>query len=429
MTLEEMHIWFRQYAQQMGMQNVRAILPEQIDLLINTSISDIINQIIKENIGITNDRIITDNSKIGQINALKTLYSVKLIDLSPDNVGNKYMTFDRSDKYVGRITNNNENVDKDFDKFLYFVDASINYRKTKDNIGYTGLNKKTPYCKGKLLTPKDACSSDPNSQIGFIYDTGNDAIEINGVYDPITKDQYSDTFTIDISDANNIRLKLRNPRSDGYNYLGVQRLKGSLSDFVIIPTYRLTKDFEDGDETSDDGVLKNPFVVIQYRNSEYIKPLFTADSIVTNFFPIRLIEDSYLADTLNDFVLKNRLRSPIMVMYNMDEKVIFDIYIDEFKEHDTTEGVRYTLRNGLVPYQLRISYIAIPAKVEYKKDTGEENIECNLPEYLHIDILKHAVDLYRISISGNLQAAKQQEQSAQQENMRNNYRNEGNKQQ
>mgnify|MGYP006955536998 CR=1 FL=1 len=29
-----MHVMFRQYAQQMGMQNVRAILPEQIDLLI-----------------------------------------------------------------------------------------------------------------------------------------------------------------------------------------------------------------------------------------------------------------------------------------------------------------------------------------------------------------------------------------------------------
>ena len=27
MNAAEMHIWFRQYAQQMGLQNVRAILP------------------------------------------------------------------------------------------------------------------------------------------------------------------------------------------------------------------------------------------------------------------------------------------------------------------------------------------------------------------------------------------------------------------
>ena len=75
-----MHVWFRQYAQQMGLQNVRAILPEQIDLVINTSITDIVNQIITQNIGATNDRIITDNSKIGQINALRSLYKVLLID-------------------------------------------------------------------------------------------------------------------------------------------------------------------------------------------------------------------------------------------------------------------------------------------------------------------------------------------------------------
>ena len=47
---------------------------------------------------------------------------------------------------------------------------------------------------------------------------------------------------------------------------------------------------------------------------------------------------------------------------------------------------------------------------------------------MHVDILKHAVDLYRIAISGSLHGAKQQEQAAQQENMRNNYRNDGNKQ-
>ena len=54
MNTSEMHVMFRQYAQQMGMQNVRAILPEQIDLLLNTSQMDMVNQIIKENIGNTN---------------------------------------------------------------------------------------------------------------------------------------------------------------------------------------------------------------------------------------------------------------------------------------------------------------------------------------------------------------------------------------
>ena len=71
-----MHQMFRQYAQQMGMQNVRAIMPEQIDLIINNSISDTINQVITQNIGITNDRVISDASKLNQVNALKSLYKV-----------------------------------------------------------------------------------------------------------------------------------------------------------------------------------------------------------------------------------------------------------------------------------------------------------------------------------------------------------------
>ena len=57
MDISEMHKMFRQYAQQMGMQNVKAILPEQIDLLINNSISDTINQVITQNIGIISNNL------------------------------------------------------------------------------------------------------------------------------------------------------------------------------------------------------------------------------------------------------------------------------------------------------------------------------------------------------------------------------------
>ena len=45
---------------------------------------------------------------------------------------------------------------------------------------------------------------------------------------------------------------------------------------------------------------------------------------------------------------------------------------------------------------------------------------------MHVDIVKHAVDLYRVAVSGSMMAAQAQEQNARQENMRNNYRNEGN---
>lgn len=270
-----MHIMFRQYAQQMGMQNVRAILPEQIDLLINTSITDTINQLIKENIGITNDRVITDTSKVGQINALRSLYKVNEVTATPSDAPTSDKPFTSgAETYIKRITAPlnllSANGQSEFN-YLFLVDLSINY-------------------------------------------TGN----------------------------NDIR---------------------------------------------------------------------------TNYFPIRLIDDIYLADTLNDFVLAPRVRTPIAVIYNNK----LDIYIDTLKEGE--------LPQGLEPYKLRVSYIDKPAKVAFLQDVGGTNVNCDLPEYMHVDIVKHAVDLYHIAISGSMMAAQAQEQNARQENVRNNYRNEGNAQQ
>jgi len=268
MTITEMHVWFRQYAQQMGMQNVRAILPEQIDLLINTSITDTINQIITQNIGVTNDRVITDNSKIGQINALRSLYKVCEVIADPDN-GDEPFSKGNIDT-IYNITANINSIDaepgKGFD-YLYLVDLALNYK--------TQANK------------------------------------------------------------------------------------------------------------------------------------------ITNYFPVRLIDDAFLADTLNDFILKPRVRTPIAVIYNGT----IHLYINDI--------INDKLPQNLTPNNLRISYIGKPAKVAYLADVGGNNVDCDLPEYMHVDILKHAVDLYRISVSGALSTAQSNAQAQQQENVRNNYRNDG----
>ena len=269
MTIAEMHVWFRQYAQQMGMQNVRAILPEQIDLLINTSITDTINQIITQNIGVTNDRVITDNSKIGQINALRSLYKVIEVIADPDN-GDEPFNKGNIDTIYNIIANFRDidgEIPGQLFEYLYLVDLAINYK--------TSTNK------------------------------------------------------------------------------------------------------------------------------------------ITNYFPVRLIDDAFLADTLNDFILKPRVRTPIAVIYN--NKI--QLYINDI--------VNTGLPQNLTPNVLRISYIGKPAKVAYLSDVGGTNVDCDLPEYMHVDILKHAVDLYRISISGALSGAQSQQQAQQQENVRNNYHNDG----
>lgn len=295
MNIAEMHVWFRQYAQQMGMQNVRAILPEQIDVLINTSISDIVNQLVRENVGLRNDRVITDNVKLNQINALRSLYKVSELPMSSSD---PFMEFYMKDILTGKMSNKyyNQNSEQIEDvsttlapDYLYIVDFSLNYKKT--TTGYNGGHAGT--------APAD-------------------------------------------------------------------------------PTGR--------------------------------------EQLVTNFFPVRIIDDAYLADTLNDSILKNRIRTPIIVTYNNGT---FDLYIEEFKTRVVNQVTYYTLDNNLVPYLLRMSYIAKPNKVKYATDIGGTNVDCDLPESMHVDILKHAVDLYNVSIQGGLYNAQQNQQAQQREITRN----------
>ena len=275
MTISEMHVWFRQYAQQMGMQNVRAILPEQIDNLINTSTLDTVDEVINRNIGTTNDRIITDNAKIANINALRTLYKVKTIIIKDG--GN--LTDYKNNPY----TFNSTELD---DTPLYFVDFAIKY----------------------------------------------------------------------------------------------------------------------GDRPFDEE-NKND---IQY----------------TRWFPIRIIDDSYLADILNDWVLAPRLRTPAMVIYADDTigNSKFELYTGENEE----TSVKSIAANKWLG-QIRCSYIKKPRQVAYLSDVGGINVDSDLPEQLQIPMLKHAVDLYRVSIQGSLYANQQNAQQNQQEIARNNARpdNEG----
>lgn len=308
MELKEMHVWFRQYAQQMGMQHTRAILPEQIDLCINTSISDITNQIVKEHVLVTNDRVLTDNSKLGQINALSTLYTVEEIQLcTPSTSQDIIFAFKSNDKYDGKISAKfiASQTSQAFPiKFLHLLNFDIKYAQVVDNLGYVG------------------------------------------------------------------------------NFSGENDIDDDLPKI---------------DETK-----------------------------TTRYFPVRIIDDMFLADTLNDYILKNRFRSPIATINRLG----IDIYIEEFNEveakettdFDYTDGVRYVLKNKFIPYKLRVSYIKAPNKVKLNSDLDPlaKDEECDIPEYLQIDVLKHAVDLYRIAVSGALQASQQQAQNQQQENIRNN---------
>ncbi len=282
MDISEMHKMFRQYAQQMGMQNVRAILPEQIDLLINNSISDTINQVITQNIGITNDRVISDASKLNQVNALKSLYKVWKGSIAEATVKGKEKTnyiisFQlplNNFKAAGSYTD--DNVSSTAISFLYAVDLSINYKKT---------------------------------------------------------------------------------------------------DFV------------------------------------------------TNVFPVRIVDDQFVADVVNDFVLAPKMRSPVASIHDN----LIELYIDKADAKPEDEQP-FTFK-GVSINELRFSYIAKPAIVRFAEDVDGTNVDCDLPEYMHVDIIKHAVELYQLAKSGSLAAAQQAQQNQQREQVANNYRDDGNQRQ
>ena len=277
-----MHKMFRQYAQQMGMQNVRAILPEQIDLLINNSISDTINQVITQNIGITNDRVISDASKLNQVNALKSLYKVWKGSISAATVKGK-------------------------EKTNYIISFQLPLNNFKTNGNYTDDNVSS-------------------TAISFLY-------------------------AVDLS--------------------------------------------------------------INYKKTDF----------VSNVFPVRIVDDQFVADVVNDFVLAPKMRSPVASIHDN----LIELYIDKADEKpSSSQPFKF---NGVSINELRFSYIAKPAIVKFAEDVDGTNVDCDLPEYMHVDIIKHAVELYQLAKSGSLAAAQQAQQNQQREQIANNYREDGNQRQ
>ena len=282
MDISEMHQMFRQYAQQMGMQNVRAILPEQIDLLINNSISDTINQVITQNIGISNDRVISDASKLNQVNALKSLYKVWKGSIADVTIKGK-------------------------EKTSYIISFQLPLNNFKTTGTYT--------------------------------DDGNSSTAISFLY------------MVDLS--------------------------------------------------------------INYKKSDF----------VTNVFPVRIIDDQFVADVINDFVLAPTMRSPVASIHDS----LIELYIDK-ADAKPEDRQPFTFK-GVSINELRLSYIAKPAVVRFAEDVDGTNVNCDLPEYMHVDIVKHAVELYQLAKSGSLAAAQQTQQNQQREQVANNYREDGNQRQ
>ena len=356
MNIAEMHVWFRQYAQQMGMQNVRAILPEQIDNLINTATLDTVDEVINRNVGTTNDRVITDNAKLASVNALRTLYRVNTVKISSSIV-----TFYANTPIV---------LDKDtLPEALYFVDFAINYT-----------------------------SFDTSSDIASITNKKNGLVN------------YPNTSAYKTSDWLDIEDNVLN---------GIEEFNTVLQ--TIFNKYNIGGDSYKISDPSSKNTFETVSIPKIISSTKYVVNTLM-DLGKTRWFPVRIVDNAYLADILNDWVLAPRLRTPVLVLYGEDNTESDAQVSSTYGELYLGENDSATMKSvagKLYINTIRCSYIKTPAKVRYATDLNGTNVDSDLPEQLQIPMLKHAVDLYRASINGGMLAQQGQDQNQQREIARN----------
>lgn len=81
MNIQEMHQYFRVYGEQMGLELIRNILPEEIDIYLNTAINEKVREALSTSANIQyNDRISVQNNPISPISYIQTLYNVAHIN-------------------------------------------------------------------------------------------------------------------------------------------------------------------------------------------------------------------------------------------------------------------------------------------------------------------------------------------------------------
>lgn len=160
MGIHEMHTYFRTLGQQVGMQLIRAILPESIDVFINQTIIEKSRNTVLSNVStVFNDRVAIQDNSISPINALRTLYKKSNVDVTPV-AGNDYYK-----AIVG--------IDK---TIMFYTSFGINYQNGKKHVGCRFIEGDKVYD-----TLRDYCNTaswDYPIVTMFVDDDGKEYLEI-----------------------------------------------------------------------------------------------------------------------------------------------------------------------------------------------------------------------------------------------------------
>lgn len=86
MNILEMHEMFRVFGQQMGLERVRGILEESIDIYLNAAIQETISNVIKSNVQtVYRDKITIQDNPISPVNGVSTLYKESNFNITSES--------------------------------------------------------------------------------------------------------------------------------------------------------------------------------------------------------------------------------------------------------------------------------------------------------------------------------------------------------
>lgn len=152
---------------------------------------------------------------------------------------------------------------------------------------------------------------------------------------------------------------------------------------AVSPINGLRTLYKKGDVIVSASSVKNTIIDIADTNVM----IYTSFRVIYNdntMYDCRIVEAEHLAQTLNDYCNRAAKDSPICTVSGDTNKISLEVYTGS-STSNTISKIQYL-------------YIKNPAVVYYDENDINKCVNCDLPSYLHLDVVKRAVNVYLQSI-------------------------------
>lgn len=187
-----------------------------------------------------------------------------------------------------------------------------------------------------------------------------------------------------------------------YNNLGVVRYEDkiarqaqAISPINALRTLYKT-DIVQEDSINGSGTEVDPFQLIIPSDNVMLFTGFQVSYNGNTIYDCRIIEIEKLGQTLRDFCNRAAKDAPIAVAYSGDDSITVDLYTGR--------------ANSTKPKLVKYLYIKQPAVVHYDEDDESARVDCDLPVYLHSEVVMEAVRIYLASIAATTNNNRQPQQ-------------------